>query len=319
MDHFIIGILLLILTALIITMLVFMVFTSRKKIQTLEVQLSEANTARKDAEDKALQTQRKLAEAEQFRFQMLNIAAHDLKNPLVAVVNFGELLNEPDLTPNERYVILTQATGMAERALTLINALLEAHQLDVGQIRAEISIVSLLPILHHIVLRYRTLAKYKSIIIFNEYPLPSNAEIRVKADETMLKQVIDYILSNAVKFTGFNKNIFVNVEIAETERFQESALPSNRQTLSTTARKASTHRVRIVVKDEGPGISKNDLSEMFGMFTKLTARPTGGENSIGVGLSIAKRLTETMNGRVWCESDLGSGSTFIIELPLEDA
>ena len=79
------------------------------------------------------------------------------------------------------------------------------------------------------------------------------------------------------------------------------------------------HYRQIAKRSRRPGISKNDLSEMFGMFTKLTARPTGGENSIGVGLSIAKRLTETMNGRVWCESDLGSGSTFIIELPLEDA
>lgn len=319
MNYLIIGISLLVVAALIIAILVFMIISLRKKNSALEIQLSKVNATLKETEETVLQTQRKLTEAEQFRFQMLNIAAHELKNPLVAVVNFGELLSEPDLTPSERYVILTQATGMAERALMLINSLLEAHQLNVGQIRAEIGIVSLLPILHHIVLHYRTLAKHKSIIIFNEYPLPANAEIRVKADETMLKQVIDNIISNAVKFTGFNKSIFVNVEIAETDKFQESNLPSNRQILSMAARKASTNRVRITVKDEGPGVSKNDMSEMFGMFTKLSARPTGGENSTGVGLSIAKRLTETMHGRIWCESELGSGSTFIIELPLEDA
>ncbi|MFY8000612.1 MAG: hypothetical protein ACOVSW_18610, partial [Candidatus Kapaibacteriota bacterium] len=140
-------------------------------------------------------TSRHLNEAMQFRFQVLNIAANDLKNPLVAVVNFGELLNEPDMTPSEREVITGQASGMAERALGLINALLEAHQLDVGQVRAHIGIVSLLPILHKTVERYRLLAKHKSIIIFNEYPLPTQAEIFVQADETMTRQVLENIIS----------------------------------------------------------------------------------------------------------------------------
>jgi signal transduction histidine kinase len=251
----------------------------------------------------------------QFRFQVLNIAANDLKNPLVAVVNFGELLNEPDMTPSEREVITGQASGMAERALGLINALLEAHQLDVGQVRAHIGIVSLLPILHKTVERYRLLAKHKSIIIFNEYPLPTQAEIFVQADETMTRQVLENIISNAVKFTDFNRSVIIRILQGETDSFVEKELPNNREELTQNARKQSPKRIRIEVQDEGPGISPEDMKRMFGMFTRLSARPTGGESSTGVGLSIVKRMVETMNGRVWCESQIGSGTTFVIELP----
>jgi signal transduction histidine kinase len=73
--------------------------------------------------------------------------------------------------------------------------------------------------------------------------------------------------------------------------------------------------LRIEVADEGPGISEEDKKKLFGKFARLSARPTGGEHSTGLGLSIVKKMVEAMNGRVWCESELGKGSTFIVELP----
>jgi signal transduction histidine kinase len=71
----------------------------------------------------------------------------------------------------------------------------------------------------------------------------------------------------------------------------------------------------VEVQDEGPGLSDEDKKKLFGKFARLSARPTGGEHSTGLGLSIVKRLVEAMHGRVWCESELGKGATFIVELP----
>ena len=73
--------------------------------------------------------------------------------------------------------------------------------------------------------------------------------------------------------------------------------------------------MRFEVQDYGPGLSREDKTRLFGKFARLSARPTAGENSTGLGLSIVKKLTEAMNGRVWCESELGKGATFIVELP----
>ena len=67
--------------------------------------------------------------------------------------------------------------------------------------------------------------------------------------------------------------------------------------------------------DEGPGISEEDLKKMFGKYMRLSARPTGGESSNGLGLSIVKRLAERMSGTVCCDSRLGQGATFVLELP----
>ena len=73
--------------------------------------------------------------------------------------------------------------------------------------------------------------------------------------------------------------------------------------------------VRIEIQDEGEGISAEDMKRLFGKFARLSARPTGGEHSTGLGLSIVKKMVEAMNGKVWCESEVGKGATFIVELP----
>jgi signal transduction histidine kinase len=73
--------------------------------------------------------------------------------------------------------------------------------------------------------------------------------------------------------------------------------------------------VRVAVKDEGPGFSDEDKKKLFGKFARLSAKPTGGEHSTGLGLSIVKRLAEAMEATIWCESELGNGATFIVEFP----
>jgi signal transduction histidine kinase len=103
-------------------------------------------------------------------------------------------------------------------------------------------------------------------------------------------QVLDNLISNAVKYSPLGKRILVRV--VNTDR-----------------------AVRIEIQDEGPGLSEDDKSKLFGKFARLSARPTGGEYSTGLGLSIVKKMVEAMNGKVWCESELGKGATFIVELP----
>ena len=73
--------------------------------------------------------------------------------------------------------------------------------------------------------------------------------------------------------------------------------------------------IRIEIEDQGPGITEADMKKLFGKFARLSAQPTGGEHSTGLGPSIVKKLVEAMNGRVWCESEPGKGAKFIVELP----
>jgi len=92
-----------------------------------------------------------------------------------------------------------------------------------------------------------------------------------------------------LKFSPRNKNIYVSIE-------------------------EKGNKIRTIVRDEGPGINEGDMKKLFGKFQRLTARPTGGELSTGLGLSIVKKYIKAMGGKVSCESGSGSGASFIIEL-----
>ena len=102
--------------------------------------------------------------------------------------------------------------------------------------------------------------------------------------------MLDNLVSNAVKFSPSGTTVTINVEKLE-------------------------DIVRCTVADQGPGISKEDQEKLFKKFARLTAKPTAGESSTGLGLSITKRLTEDMNGTIRCESQEGKGAAFILEFP----
>ena len=104
-------------------------------------------------------------------------------------------------------------------------------------------------------------------------------------------QIIDNLVSNAVKYSPPGKNIYVQVR-----QFEGG--------------------VRGEVRDEGPGISAEDQKRLFGKFARLSAQPTAGEHSTGLGLAIVKRLVESMKGKVWRESEIGRGAAFIVEFSL---
>jgi signal transduction histidine kinase len=116
----------------------------------------------------------------------------------------------------------------------------------------------------------------------------------VEGDESWLQQVIENLLGNAIKYSPHLRSIWLDV----------GKVPG---------------KVRIKVRDEGPGLTDEDKTRLFGRFQRLSARPTGGESSTGLGLSIVRRLVEGHGGRVWAESEgRGRGATFFAELPARE-
>ncbi|NBP68146.1 MAG: GHKL domain-containing protein [Cytophagia bacterium] len=109
------------------------------------------------------------------------------------------------------------------------------------------------------------------------------------ADKEALNRILENLLSNAIKFSDAYSYVKLKV--------------------STTP----TH-VKFEVKDQGPGISKNDLPKLFGKFQRLSARPTGGESSSGLGLSIVKELVDLMKGKISVETAENEGTSFIVEI-----
>lgn len=113
----------------------------------------------------------------------------------------------------------------------------------------------------------------------------------LQSDARALRQICDNLVSNALKYSP--AGTAVHIELRRTGS-----------------------GLRLQVRDEGPGISAKDRAGLFQKFSPGSAKPTGGEKSTGLGLWIVHRMVESLHGRVGCESELGHGATFFVELPL---
>ncbi len=224
--------------------------------------------------------------------EFLGIAAHDLKNPLNSIRGIAQMVRkrkEIELSDDEVDDMAHQIETSSNFMFEIITNLLDVNKIENGKLVIQPSSVDLVLSLGAVTDRYQAPAAKKNITLHVELPAE---DTQIYADPTLTIQVLDNIVSNAVKYSPQGKNVWVTVSCD-----------------------AVQHRVRVAVKDEGPGFSEEDKKKLFGKFARLTAKPTGGEHSTGLGLSIVKRLAEAMDASIWCESELGKGATFIIEFP----
>lgn len=253
--------------------------------------------------------------------EMLSIVAHDLKNPITAVRGLGELIKSGYARGAQLEEVAQQIMNTGDRMLDLVKNLLAENQLEEGKMPFALLIRNIATLVEASVSEYRQMAALKNIALHYTNEATDSSAI---VDEQAMMQVVDNLLSNAVKYSPHGKNIYVRVlhwsvdgDPLANVNGDTTSVPTNDLSADHVSAEHFTHnqRLRIEVQDEGPGLSEEDKVHLFGKFARLSARPTGGEHSTGLGLSIAKKMVEAMNGKVWCESELGQGATFIVELP----
>ncbi|MDB4285784.1 tetratricopeptide repeat-containing sensor histidine kinase [bacterium] len=216
---------------------------------------------------------------------LMGIVAHDLKNPLSQIRGLVNIvLTEPDnLSPRQK--MLTEKIGESSDRLThMIRKILDVEIIEASKLSLEMSKSDLCAMIRQTLEEYQLDAKRKNIQL--DFDTDKGQQFAV-VDPEFTHQIMGNLVSNAVKYTPQHKKIHVQL---------------------------STHKdqVQLRIRDEGPGITEADQKKLFGRFQKLTARPTGGEDSNGLGLSIVKKYVDAMNGKVWCESIPGSGATFVV-------
>ncbi|MBD1208050.1 MAG: PAS domain S-box protein [Ignavibacteria bacterium] len=245
-------------------------------------------------EDRVLVRTRELVQLNNEKTEFLGIAAHDLKNPLAGILSSAEILECQFADEPSKKRLISMIISASDQMLDIITNLLDVNRIESGMVSINIQPVNM-EILDSIVEEYQSRAAQKGIII--HYDNQRREPIWALADKQSLRQVFDNLLSNAVKYSPQWKPIWVRVLHRIT---------------------ADGHKVRLEVQDEGRGVSEEDKKMLFGKFARLSAQPTGGENSTGLGLSIVKKLVELQHGKVWCESTFGLGATFIVELPMAE-
>jgi len=169
----------------------------------------------------------------------------------------------------------------------MVQNLLDANRIERGEMQLNLAPTDLAPVLNAVIETQRPHATSKQQTLHLE---GESIPVVALLDPSITVQVLENLVSNAVKYSPPGKNIFVWL-------------------------KPQPSLARMEVQDEGPGLSAEDQKKLFGKFARLSAEPTGGEHYTGLGLSIVKKMVEAMNGKVWCESELGRGATFIVEFP----
>jgi two-component system, sensor histidine kinase and response regulator len=236
----------------------------------------------------ALKTARdQLMQLAEDKDELIGILTHDLKNHLGGIRMSIELLH--DRARIHRDDRLERAAdnirNFTVQMLSFVHEFLANSAADRG-LSLEIEPLSLNHAMTSAVRNHAESAHYKGIILEHE----DEADASVAADRKALDQVLDNLISNALKFSPPGKSVRVSVRPAP-------------------------HGGVFSVQDEGPGFTEDDKARMFRRYGRLSARPTGGEPSTGLGLSIVKKLVDAMGGRIECESHAGRGATFRVNLP----
>lgn len=234
--------------------------------------------------------------------EFLGIAAHDLKNPLTSIIGLSDLMRRlaPSITEEQRYNYLERISRSGQRMMHIITNLLDVNALESGNAKLEKRTVNLNEVAHQVLLQYEHPMQAKEISYRFDYsdqsgaPITQNTHFIITADPNACFQVLDNIISNAIKYS-----------------------PPRKQIQLTLIRKSGCAEVHI--QDQGPGLSALDQQRLFEKFSKLSSIPTAGEHSTGLGLSIVKQLSEAMGGSVRCESELGKGCCFILSFPLYES
>ncbi|UTW62574.1 tetratricopeptide repeat-containing sensor histidine kinase [bacterium SCSIO 12741] len=257
-----------------------------KQNQEIRKQQTEISLANEQLQNKFKELEDMASE----KSHLLSIVAHDLRTPLNSIIGLCDLLkleeeNGKFSEDTPRYIQLIKESG--NRMLNMITTLLNVRKIENQNIEVKLTDVAIRKVVDKILEEHLNWYERKSIHIDASQV---DAEVSIRVDQYLFHQVAENLITNAIKYSSFNTDISLFTRV-------------------------KNDRVLLAVMDHGPGISDEDKTKLFTRYQRLSARPTAGEDSIGIGLSLVKKLTDLMDGNVWCDTELGKGTTFYVEFP----
>jgi signal transduction histidine kinase/Tfp pilus assembly protein PilF len=230
-----------------------------------------------------------LEKANKFKTSLLGIAAHDLKNPLSNIKGYAQILCAKAEPESPEYEMLNSIYTSSEQMFRLVLDLLESGAVDSSSIKLELT--DTIPAL---LIEY-SLPELNALATAKQQNIIRNLEhFSAATDIQRFRQIINNLLSNAIKYSPAGSDIHINLFSEKNEWV-------------------------VQVIDQGPGIPTQEIPLLFREFQKLSPRPTAGEHSSGLGLSIAKKITTAMGGSIdYSESKLHSqGACFTVRIPFQ--
>jgi signal transduction histidine kinase len=231
----------------------------------------------------------KLREISRQTHKLTGMAAHDLRNPIVSILGFADVLRaeqQLDTEDSQRYLSLISTA--CNNMLDLITATLDVAAVESGSLLLSLSIGSLADLVKERVQIFEPIATKKNIEIMNQLGAVEDSWF----DRSRVAQILDNLIGNAIKFSPIGKKVFVTLEEVD-------------------------DLLMVSIRDQGPGIAVEDRLKMTDHFQQLPNQPAVGVPRSNLGLAITKKIVDSHQGTIIVESEPGKGATFAFALPKE--
>jgi PAS domain S-box-containing protein len=242
---------------------------------------------------KEVQQARELAEtANKRKSQVLGYVAHELKNPLNAVMIYAQMLNKnkAEVLDEEQRQYITNILMGGSDLRNLLNDVLDIASIEAGKLAIKLEEIQVEPLLSNIKMVVYEIAKQDTIQF--DYECQHGIDVMI-ADPKRLRQILINLLINAIKYTNVGGKILLTLRLSEDGK----------------------HYIWQVI-DNGIGISEEELAKLFTEFYRINNKFSSHSEGIGLGLALTKQIAESLQGDVSVESKVGVGSTFTIRLPV---
>jgi len=232
-----------------------------------------------------------LSRANAAKTRFLGMAAHDLRNPLATIRGLTEFMLDGTLGPltPDQAELVELIHHTSQGMVTLVNDLLDLATIESGEFKLDSAPTRLADLVAQAVALTALASTRKRTRI--EFERGHDAPL-IRVDAAKARQVIDNLLSNAVKYSPPGSTIQVALHVD-----------------------AGTRSQILRVRDQGPGIPEQERDRLFTDFGRLSNRPTGGEQSIGLGLAICRKIVESHRGTIEAENHPDGGCEFRVTLP----
>ncbi len=252
-----------------------------EKVKERTKELETKNTELTIAKEKAEASDR-------LKSSFINNISHEIRTPLNGILGFGQILTDPDLPANEKEEYLKMMSNSSARLINTISNFMDISLLNSGNQNVFKKEVKVNKLIKEVFQRFSEASEYKNL----EYQLlvpDDNPEQTLYTDSEMLSKILGHLIDNAIKFTRQG-----GIQVGYSTR---------------------NDQIEFYVKDSGTGISAENSAFIFNTFWQENASTTRGYEGSGLGLPIAKGFIDLLGGKIWHQSENGSGSTFFISLP----